>query len=488
MASSPLAGLVPARRMPLKNCFSNLFQGPARTFSTLFVLNLAAGLFVMLALPHLFPSAHLGLGLFIGDSTSIHSGALRILESWRGQGLSGRMFTAHPALHDWLVATVYFILPAHPLSFLPLQAASMALAGTLFAGLLHRFHFSHPACISGALFLSLNPQTFEWSTQLLRDGIFLAAIFLCLRGLVCARPWAGVLMGVSASLWILLARPHWIRVLAVVVGIFFSVQLAIFLLKIWKRERSAFPSTSLGCFLVMLLCYGGIRGLPEPYQRVFVSYEAVNREARLNQAPKNPVPEPSETDYKMPVWEACRPLWLNSLLFEVYNLRLERIKIGGRSIMDETRFLNSFSEQLAYLPRALQIGLFAPFPNEIWQGSPDGRQSSSLKKNRTWPQEGLGGKTTGLARKIMPWLTLFCSVSLAGLVFPLFDARKRPGIFMLILFCLPQLVLLAMVSPNLGTLVRLRYPFYAPLVCAGLAALVDQRRVWKTGPVEKIRN
>jgi len=439
-------------------------------FAVLFFLNLAAGLFVMLVLPHLFPAGHLGQGLFIGDSTSIHEGAVRVLEAWRTRGPSASLLLQYPAMYDWLVSAVYFLLSAHPLSFLPIQAGSMALAGTLFYRLLSQFGFRYPASAAGALWLALNPQTFEWSTQLLKDGIFLAAIFLCLSAFFSERPIHAFLLCLAGCLLLLIVRPHWIRVL---MAVMFLMILALGILSMFGRKRAkgwvAWPSAGISLILPILF-YFGIKKTPEPYHRMFVSYEAVNQEARLSS------PALPESSALLPPWRPLQPAWLNNVFFEIYNLRLERIKIGGHSIMDETSFLNSLPNQLGYLPRALQIGFFAPFPAEIWRGSPDGRRSSHLEKIRTWPQEGLGRKTTGLAREFMPWLTLLCTVALLGIAFAIAGSQKRSGVVWLMLFCLPQLVLLAMVCPNLGTLVRLRYPFYAPLVCIGLAAWVDWLR------------
>ena len=449
-----------------KKLFSFPLSSPT-LFAALFALNIAAGLFVMMVLPHLFPAGHLGMGLFIGDSTSIHEGAVRVLEAWRTRGLSASLLLEYPALYDWLVASVYFLFSTHPLSFLPIQAGSMALAGTLFYRMLLKIGFTGLASTVGAVWLALNPQTFEWSTQLLRDGIFLVAILIYLTAYFSKERWRSALLGLTGCLLVITTRPHWIRVLLAA-----GLLLALFQLfqNVFRRAQPAawIPKSNVMIPLIfpafIYLCF---REMPESYGRIFASYEVVNREARV--APTRL----HSSSGILPSWREFHPPWLNNTFFEIYNLRLERIKIGGRSIIDEHRFLNSPKAQIGYLPRALQIGLFAPFPQEIWQAASDGRVNPELEKIRAWPQEGLGRTTTRLAREFMPWLTLICSLSMLGVTLALADAQKRPGMIWLTLFCVPQLMLLAMVSPNLGTLVRLRYPFYAPLVCLGLAAWLD---------------
>lgn len=435
-------------------------------FTVLFFSNLVAGLFVMLILPHFFSAGHLGKGLFIGDSTSIHEGATRVLQAWRSRGPFASLLLEYPMMYDWLVAAVYYLFSAHPLSFLPIQAGSMALAGTLFYRLLLKLGFLSEAAVCGALWLSLNPQTFEWSTQLLKDGIFLAAILLVLSAFFSGRPGHAFFLCLAGCLVLLIVRPHWIRVLMAAM-LLMALARGMWSLCGPKGGKIMVSWTSLGvCLLLPSLFYLGIKATPEPYQKILASYEAVNQEAMRS------LPESAQSLGQLPSWTHFRPSWLNNPCFEVYNLRKERIRIGGRSILDEHRVLHSFPEQITYLPRALQISLFAPFPSEIWQGVKDGRKDPRLGQIRFWPQEGLGRRTTQVAREFMPWLTLFCTLALLGVALAIADSQTRSGVVWLMLFCLPQLALLAMVCPNLGTFVRLRYPFYAPLVCVGLAAWV----------------
>ncbi len=117
---------------------------------------------------------------------------------------------------------------------------------------------------------------------------------------------------------------------------------------------------------------------------------------------------------------------------------------GGHSLMDAWARIFDFVSLAAYLPRAVVVGLFAPFP---WQWF-DTKGSTGIM--RTW------------ASVEMVLIYLLIPALIAG-VRNIIKQRRVEGIFLLtaILFFA---VSMSLVVANLGTLFRLRLQFLLPLL------------------------
>ncbi len=61
------------------------------------------------------------------------------------------------------------------------------------------------------------------------------------------------------------------------------------------------------------------------------------------------------------------PPWIDHKLFTMHQRRVGAINAGGNTLIDRDILLLA-SEFLWYFPRALQVGLFSPFP-EFWSGN-----------------------------------------------------------------------------------------------------------------------
>ncbi len=120
------------------------------------------------------------------------------------------------------------------------------------------------------------------------------------------------------------------------------------------------------------------------------------------------------------------------------------ITTGGHSLMDAWVRVSSPDRLVTYLPRAMAIGLLAPFPSQWFdvQGSTGGMRV-------------LSGIETALFYLLIPSL-------LFGFV-QLLRQRRAAGMF-LIVFVAAVWVPLSLVVANLGTLFRLRLLFMLPLL------------------------
>ena len=109
----------------------------------------------------------------------------------------------------------------------------------------------------------------------------------------------------------------------------------------------------------------------------------------------------------------------------------------------------SASDLVAYLPRAVQIGLFAPFPSQ-WSGR--GAVESS-----------------GAQRRIAALEMMGAYLALLGLPAAVWWWRKRAELSVLLWLCGSMIVVYGVAVVNVGTLYRMRYGYLMLLMALGIA-------------------
>lgn len=176
-----------------------------------------------------------------------------------------------------------------------------------------------------------------------------------------------------------------------------------------------------------LLCHIGVIGI-ERFEKYAVREGAVNTQ--------------NLASVVCPVWTAS--LYLpNAIDQRLGGLACARIgfsenyPVAGSNIDVDVRF-SSAEDVVAYLPRALQISFFAPFPSHWFD-------------NAVQP----GGRIMRLL-VIPEMLVLYLAVS--GIVFALISPAVRVQTFLLLVFSILIVLVHALVVANVGTLYRMRYP------------------------------
>ena len=124
--------------------------------------------------------------------------------------------------------------------------------------------------------------------------------------------------------------------------------------------------------------------------------------------------------------------------------------------IDIDRTFGNAVELVTYAPRALQIGLFSPFPS-LWFSSSD-------------RPTGRGMRIASAFEMLLAYLFLL------GLPIFLWRNRMQPAVWMLSFVCISMLVVYATIIPNVGALYRFRYPYFMPLVCMGLLGWIGLLR------------
>jgi len=126
----------------------------------------------------------------------------------------------------------------------------------------------------------------------------------------------------------------------------------------------------------------------------------------------------------------------------------------SRSMIDADVFFTSTADIVRYVPRALVIGYLAPFPS-MWF--------------RTGYNVGLMGRLISGVEMMLTYLF----EALAGIF--LWRTRKHFSSWLLVSTTMIGVLALGLVVVNVGTLYRMRYPFWILLVIMGAGALVNLR-------------
>ena len=127
---------------------------------------------------------------------------------------------------------------------------------------------------------------------------------------------------------------------------------------------------------------------------------------------------------------------------------------AGSNIDTEVE-LNSVSDLIRYLPRAVEVGLFAPFP-------------------RMWitpgVQVGITGRlVAGLEMCVMYLMFGFTAITLA-------QQRKRLIVWFLFMLTVAGCIALGYVVANISALYRMRYTFFIPVLILGVQGLITVRQ------------
>lgn len=447
-----------------------IVKKPWQLFILIFLYHAAAALFVQTIGPLLAPSWHLGNGLFFGDAVFVHESALRSAQIWKNEGWSSSLLTQPLQASLWttLLGFWYAFAYSSPLGVIPVQALIQAACGAIVFWGLFQIGFRKAACLVGALMASCFPVSLEWSAQLQKDGLFCLGILSAFFGCFLGQRFVQCLFLTSAGCaLIFLARPNFMRPL---IAMLLLLSIVFFLGRcLGKEPGTPHPFVALAGLLFSVSLFFLTRVIPEKYNQVFSGHE-------MRAAAYGAAPTMAQTDDPFPpryVKSARIPKFLDTIGFEIYGFRTVGLLVGGRSIMDEDTFLNSFDQQISYLPRALQIGLFAPFPAEILGHLPDGRKDVRWAALRTWKQKHSASALTSKLSRFLAVLQLSIYPALLGWL--IFWVQKRNRVFFwgTLLYCLPILCLLTESYPNLGTLIRLKFPFWIIICAVGSAALVD---------------
>ncbi len=387
-----------------------------------------------------------GLGVSFASDTRIYFGHVtELIEILRSDGWAAwfsASFPSHTKLYSLSAAAFgplvgYNILAIEPLNLV----CYLAILAVVFK--LGREVFSSGVGLVAAAIVGLWPSLLLHTTQVLKDPIFLA----CLLSLILlATGWLtrtltisqGLISSISTGalvivLWVI--KPDsW--ELALIVGV---LTVTFVLLRSIAARTISNGNAIAGISLVIAMLavpFAVTRYFnPETYPFLTENAEQLKRQETTGVAPGEvkAIKPPSETSKGLTRLRE-KITWAR-YLYETYPVK-------GSNIDGNVR-LESWGEIIRYLPRATVIGLFAPFPN-LWLGS--------------GAQVGRSGRLLAGAETLVMYVGYFL------IAISLWMRRGKLAVWFLISIASAGVVALSLVVINVGTLYRLRFPFWILLI------------------------
>lgn len=411
-----------------------------RVFGFAFTVILVLGLsFQLIVLPLVLPQLHAGHGLLKGgDWVVFHAKAIVLAEQIGREGWGGWHLFIDQNSPIAITAAVYAITGARePWAMMPINAALFALGATALFGMYSCFAPRRVA------FIALLPYLFFPSAVLIygqihKDVFSIAGLlliaFVCVRlvvnrasswGLVCSQ----ALLCVISVVLVWVARPYLLWVLwgeFLLVGV---VALACHVRDVKAGQGYTYISL-VGVALLLIVTSVTASGLLVSSASSVSSISSVS--SRLSDSSASMV---------------------SRAMGAIYTVRANFAEAkasasAGSNVDVDVRF-SSVADVLVYVPRALQIGLFAPFPS-MWGGegvSPGARQMRLL-----------AGCEMAITYLLLP-----------GVVMAFFQpsAERRATVVMLLL-SLSRIILIAILVCNVGAIYRMRYASLQLLVGLGI--------------------
>jgi len=396
----------------------------------------AALLFQKLLLPFL-PTLHSGSGLLSGDSAYFHLVAVDLAKAIAEQGWAAwSPWPMHGATGNAAaLAVLYYWFGPEPSLIVPVNALLHATSAILLVLISRRIvpgRAGLHAGIAAAVLFVIFPSALNWYGQVHKDGyailgflLFLLSLLHVLEGkLVVALAMA--LAGIALTAFV---RPHGMILLAGAAG--FAVLCAAM-----KRDKTA-VAASVAVFAGTLVLAGAALTQKAPGS----SLNLVQYQPYLDEGASLPS--------EMSKWSWRRsehlPAAVDRLFERASNIRVNYmahgVVSGASSMIDRDIMPRSTTEALGYLPRALQIGMLAPFPTD-WGRSMTPARLVGVLETAVW----------------------YCMIP--GLLFA-FMRFLSIRMLLVVVISLGLLAIESYVTPNLGTLHRVRYPFLFVLMALG---------------------
>jgi putative peptidoglycan lipid II flippase len=407
-----------------------------------------------LALPLIFPEIHAGNGLLIGsDSVQYHTIASRLAQSIHEFGWSQWTLSPEGQPAAGLAAPFYFLFGESPWSVIPINAFLHATTGIAVLHLARQLDVEWgAACIAGFFWIAL-PSSLQWVAQIQKDGYFFAGILGALVGWTmalrivrgtAANPsallCAGLLFSGTAIAGV--ARPYSLQISLVVSAFFLAIAIPLAIIN--TRRKKIERSSCVGIVIAIAGLTCALAACPHD----------IRLEPALNRV------ESAGMSVEFIDGKPWRPSsWLPSFIDNAFM----QIAIARRgylsssystagSMADLRIQFHSAGESVAYLPRAVQIGFLAPFPEQWF--SPGASPGGTIMRF-----------VAGLEMIILYPLLII------GLPLAAWKWRTRPEFWMIAFYCSAFVVIYAWATPNIGSLYRFRFGFLTTLAALGFAAI-----------------
>jgi hypothetical protein len=428
-------------------------------FASLFHISVTCSVYItgyLACLPNLFH----GSGIMIhSDSVAYLKTSIQLKDSLDQNGVAawlGATSQTHAKLYSLSYVAFGCLFGDNILSFEPLNLFYYLSIIILVFKLGEEIFDRQTGLIAGCA-VALWPSFLIHTTQLFRDPAFIAAT-LCLvliisRWLTRVYGWREGLLSIAVSLLLSIALSY-IRdsMWELTLGIIFTG--AVMLLLRQLLERRLFVGNSIAAIsLISFVCF-----IPHDFERKAINIEQVEKamlkqrsdsqsaeNAFDNPTASNDKSDDKQIDNRFNAFAKATALRISAIRrYAAFNYAY-----AASSIDADVNFL-SIGDVIRYLPRAMAIGFFAPFPNSWFAAN------------------GSMGLTARLLSGIE---TVFMWAMEALAIYGLWQTRRQLSAWLLLLIAALGVTVLSIVVANLGALYRMRYVFWMLIIILGARGL-----------------
>lgn len=404
----------------------------------------------------MLPSLHAGHGLLKNDAYFYHQSAIALADNIRLHGWSAWSLWSsqtNTTGNVGILSAIYALFSPNPALIIPINAILHATSAAMLFLIGRELWSGRTGKIAGLLVAALFiffPSALSWYSQPLKDTYVIAGVLMIAYSwLIAFRTtpgWKGWLFPLAwmatGTLLVTFVKPYYLKLLLVSI-LLAAVVLAVQLFRMKHPQRIRI----LSFYVLSGVLVGLVTLVIKPYTPAAASGEtyAANRiGTKIQIGPQTGI-GPSK------LWEWQASSWLPQSIEKNLEVAARtragmisfNQRVAAGSMIDVDDVPQSAGELLKYLPRALQIGLFAPFPD-------------------TWMQKPSMARLLAVAETICWYLFI------PGFFLAIYY-RRSPELMVTVLFAGFFITVFSFVTPNVGTLYRYRYAyeFLLMLVAAG---------------------
>ncbi len=406
----------------------------------------------------LVPSLHAGSGLLNGDSYRFHLKAISFANEIKINGWSHwtpwltESYTGNVAI----LAALYVIFDPNPSLLIPINACLHATGGLLIfliGKVVWPGRIGIYASLATSILFIIFPSSLNWYAQIHKDGYSIVGLLMIIYSWLCWMDKESTIksnllflfLNIVGCLLIVIVRPY-------VVQLLLPISLLMFFLVVsysfWVEKTNRKAAWSRTSTIIIVLCIIGlISTVPAALSKKNFSLAKKSDQVIEHISRQQPV------HVQKWHWEDSNllPGTLERFFKGASSLRVHFIRAGeirkSESMIDSDIKPENLFEMLAYLPRSLQISLFAPFPKD-------------------WLNKLSMTRLVGVTETIIWYLIA------PGILFALYY-RCSINILLILTFALSFLIINGYVIANIGTLHRVRYPFIFLLMLIGTSGWIQ---------------
>jgi len=387
-----------------------------------FLYTCLASIFIQcILLPYILSKWHAGGGLLISSIDSILFQRIAVDLAAKIKTIGWLAWELRPQGYApaGIAAAIYAITVPKLWTLIPLHAVLHATAAIVILRLVLLLLPDFKKALFCVLPFVVYPSAANWYAQIHKDGYAILGLVLIIYGWVLFFKEAIKLDGIrmmllsivyiiSGAFLVWIVRPYMEMVTA-----YLGLCLSLFMFCIFVSLCIAKRLTFKGLLTVMVL-------------NLLVIFVVL---------PRNIFKMPGIETFEVRAQRINKPGMIGVILALREDLSIQDA-IGKSSIDTDTQF-SSLTDILLYVPRAIQIGFFAPFPNQ-------------------WPAQGSFESTT-FQRKVVAIEMLGVYLALLFLPFTVWYWRKRIELWIILFFSVSLLMIHALLISNIGSLYRVRY-------------------------------